>query len=157
MQNLNTSVASSPFFHIYIAAQVKANETGFLSKDITVSDLISHRGDIHHIFPRNYLKSNGLKRGQYNQIGNYVYMQSEINIKIGNKAPNIYFNEIKEQCNGAATKYGAINDLEQLHDNFRANCIPESVYDMDINNYDEFLLQRRELMALKIKDYYNSL
>jgi len=53
---LDTSVASSPLFGVFLATQVKANDKGFLSRDITVSDLITHKGDIHHLFPKNYLK-----------------------------------------------------------------------------------------------------
>jgi uncharacterized protein with ParB-like and HNH nuclease domain len=40
---------------------------------------------------RDYLKKNGLDRSKYNQIANYVYIQSEINIKIGNRPPKAYF------------------------------------------------------------------
>jgi len=157
IQNLESPVSSSPYFNVFLASQVKSNDKGFLSRDITVTDLILHRGDIHHIFPRQYLKSNGLKRGEYNQIANYVYMQSEINIKIGSKAPNIYFEELREQCNGIDLKYGGINDISLLNENLKMNCIPESIFDMDIDNYDEFLIQRRKLMANKIKNYYESL
>ena len=39
--------------------------------------MIEHRGDIHHIFPRQYLKENGFSRSQYNQVANYVYVQQE--------------------------------------------------------------------------------
>ncbi|MCF6148966.1 MAG: DUF262 domain-containing protein [Candidatus Kuenenia sp.] len=157
VQNLNTSVASSPYFNVYLAAQVKQDDKGFLSKDITVKDLITHMGDIHHIFPRDYLKKNGLKRGQYNQIANYVYMQSEINIKIGNKAPVAYFNELKEQCENNILKYGGIKDIQMLEDNLMMNCIPAFITTMNIDNYEEFLHQRRSLMARKIRDYYCSL
>jgi len=73
---------------------------GFLSKDITVKNLIELMGDVHHIFPKEYLKKLGHKRSSYNQIANYVYMQSEINIKIGYKSPRVYLNEILEQVNG---------------------------------------------------------
>ena len=61
-RSLDTSVASSPYFHIYLASQVKANDKGFLSKDVLVSDLILLRGDIHHLFPKDYLKRNGFER-----------------------------------------------------------------------------------------------
>ncbi|MCL6592101.1 MAG: DUF262 domain-containing protein [Firmicutes bacterium] len=155
--NLDTSVSSSPYFNVFLAAQVKANDKGFLSKDITVNDLISHKGDIHHIFPKDYLKKNGLTRGQYNQIANYVYMQSEINIKIGNVAPKAYFAELTKQCNGGGLKYGGIDNMEMLKDNLRMNCIPESIFEMDINDYEEFLKKRRVLMAKKIREYYFSL
>lgn len=157
VQRLDTSVASSPFFNVYLASQVKNNDRGFLSKEISVNNLILHRGDIHHIFPRNYLKKAGLTRSKYNQIANYVYMQQEVNIKVGNKAPNIYFEEVKGQCEGGALKYGAISDRNDLKNNLDENCIPESIFEMTIDNYQDFLNQRRRLMAKKIKEYYYSL
>ncbi len=52
--------------------------------------MIDIKGDVHHIFPREYLKSHGMQRGEYNQVANYVYTQTEINIAIGKKAPNEY-------------------------------------------------------------------
>jgi len=42
------------------------------------------------------------------QIANYVYTQSEVNIKIGNKPTKQYLAEIKDQCNGGELKYGGI-------------------------------------------------
>lgn len=157
VQSLNSSVTSSPYFHVYLACQVKANDKGFLSKEISIGDLITYRGDIHHIFPKNYLKKNGLSRGRYNQIANYVYMQQEVNIQVGDKAPDVYFEEMLNQCNNQELKYGAIDSLPELHQNLKSNCIPESVFNMNIEHYDTFLLKRRELMAVKMKDYYYSL
>jgi hypothetical protein len=136
---------------------VKANEKGFLSNDITVSDLITYKGDIHHVFPRNYLKKNDLSRGQYNQIANYVYMQQEINIKVGSKAPNVYFSELLEQCKSGVAKYGGITAEQELKENLKANCIPESIFDMTVEHYSDFLEERRKLMAEKMKKYYFSL
>ncbi|GAH64046.1 unnamed protein product, partial [marine sediment metagenome] len=141
-------------FNVYLAAQVKANDKGFLSKDITVKDLISHKGDVHHIFPCGYLKKHGMMQRQYNQIANYVYMQSETNIQIRDKAPSVYFNEVRKQAEGKELKYGGIDDFRTLRKNFRQNCIPETVFSMEIDSYEEFLMQRRKLMAQKIKKYY---
>jgi hypothetical protein len=157
VQRLDTSVASSPFFNVFLASQVKDNDRGFLSKEISVNNLIMHRGDIHHIFPKNYLKKAGLTRSKYNQIANYVYMQQEVNIKVGNKAPETYFSEVLEQCHSGELKYGAIANKEELSKNLEENCIPESVFTMTIENYQEFLMERRKLMAKKIKSYYYSL
>lgn len=157
VQHLDTSVASSPYFNVFLAAQVKNNDRGFLSKDIKISELITHRGDIHHIFPREYLKSKGLGRSKYNQIANYVYMQTEINIKVGKKSPDVYFKEIQEQVENGSTKYGGIKDTKDLRHNLRSNCIPLKIFDMDIDSYEEFLNQRRKLMAEKIQTYYQSL
>lgn len=156
-QELNTSSSISPYFRVFQAAQVKMNDKGFLSKDITVRDLILNKCDVHHIFPRNYLKGMGLSRGRYNQIANYAIAQSEINIAIGAKEPAVYFRELVEQCRGGKAKYGGITDLEELKINLRMNSIPEAMLNGDVGDYDAFLEQRRRLMAAKIKLYFQTL
>ncbi|ORC37388.1 hypothetical protein B4O97_04135 [Marispirochaeta aestuarii] len=156
-QQMNTSVASSPYFKVYLAAQVKMNDKGFLSRDITVRDLIAHRGDVHHLFPKNYLKKRGLNRARYNQIANYVMMQSEINIAIKDRAPSEYFSELVERVSSGTAAYGAITDPAEMEENFRMHCIPDGMKDKDIEHYDDFLEERRMLMAKKIKKYFLSL
>lgn len=157
VQQMETSGTGNPHFWVFVAAQIRANDKGFLSKSITVRELVSHLGDIHHIFPRDLLKKAGLPRSQYNQIANYAYTQEEINIKIGNKAPSLYFADIQRQCNGGPVKYGAIVDEETLRANLTANCIPEAIFVMDATGYSEFLQMRRQLMAAKIRGYYEGL
>ncbi len=156
-QSLDTSVASSPFFHVFLASQVKANDKGFLSKDVLISDLISLRGDIHHLFPKDYLKKNGLDRSKYNQIANYVYMQSEINIKVGNKPPKEYFEVVKTQILSGNQQVSGLSNLQQLLENLKMNCVPIEIQKMSIDDYNDFLILRRKLMATKIKEYYHSL
>ena len=36
-------------------------------------------------------------------------------------------------------------------------CIPENIFDLDVERYEEFLGERRQRMAKKIKEYYFSL
>ncbi|RMG82620.1 MAG: hypothetical protein D6707_02600, partial [Bacteroidetes bacterium] len=96
-------------------------------------------------------------RGQYNQIANYVMTQSEINIAIGAKPPAQYMSEVLNQCNGGGLKYGGITEKEELYRNLKMNCIPEDIFEMDINNYNEFLDKRRKLMSDKIKTYFEKL
>jgi hypothetical protein len=157
VQQLETSGTSSPYFWVFVAAQIRANDKGLLSKDITVRELVSHLGDIHHIFPRDLLKKAGLSRSQYNQIANYAYTQEEINIKIGNKSPSIYFADIQAQCNGGPVKYGAILDMDTLRTNLADNCLPEPIFGMDESRFEDFLKARRQLMATKIRGYYEVL
>lgn len=156
-QRLDTSVASSPHFHVFLASQAKANDKGFLSSDILVSDLISLKGDIHHLFPKDYLKKNGFPQAQYNQIANYAYMQSEINIKVGNKPPKEYFALVRSQMQTNNQLLSGISSEEKLLSNLKANCIPTEIEEMDFNQYSTFLELRRKLMAEKIKNYYFSL
>ena len=158
VQRLDTSVASSPYFHVFLMAQVKAGARGFLSEQITVQSLIEQRGDIHHIFPKKYLRKNGVNnRKDYNQIANYVYTQSEINIKIKADAPCEYMALMKAQISGDGLHYGGITDEDDLKRNLAENCVPEEFMDMDIRGYTEFLEKRRSLMARFMRAYYEEL
>jgi hypothetical protein len=156
-QEMDTSSAASPYFLVYQAAQVKLGDLGFLSRDITVRDLLLNRSDVHHVYPRNHLKSKGLSRGRYNQIANFVLAQSEINIAIGDKSPELYFKELADQCSGGKKKYGGITGEAELWANLRTSCLPESLLDGVIPDYDDFLHERRKLMAQKIKTYFERL
>jgi hypothetical protein len=154
---LDTSSVNSPFFHAYQAAQVKQGDKGFLSRDITVLDLLMNRSDVHHVYPKEHLKEKGFTKGRYNQIANFVLAQSEINIAIGRKAPEKYFHELAEQCNGGKKKYGGITKLSELRSNLDMHCLPDSLLEGDVPEYDDFLAQRRELMARKIRAWFEAL
>lgn len=156
-RNLETSSASSPYFLAYQAAQVKLGDKGFLSRDITALDLILNRCDVHHLYPRNHLKGQGLTKAKYNQIANFVLTQTEINIAIGDKAPETYFAELAAQCADGEQKYGGIDDLDELRANLKANCVPERLLDGEIPAFDDYLEERRKLMAAKIREYFGKL
>ena len=157
VQGLDTSVTTSPYWHVFRAAQVKLNDKGFLSRDITIRELIEHQSDRHHIFPKHILKKQGMTRGKYNQLANYAITQTEINISISNKPPSRYFQEVIAQCNGGDPAYGNITDIDELKTNFRMNCIPDGITTMTVDDYEQFLDKRRRLMAQKIKHYFEQL
>lgn len=158
VNRMDTSVRSSPIFKVFLMAQVKMNDRGFLSEQIDVKSLIEQRGDIHHIFPKKYLQNCGINSpSRYNQIANYVYTQTEINIRIKDQAPKEYMADVRKQCEGGDMQYGGIQSMEKLKENLAANCIPEEIFDMDYNDYDTFLKLRRKLMAQKIRAYYETL
>lgn len=158
VEYFNTSVVSSPYWKTFLMAQIKLGDRGFLSKDITVRTLIENRGDIHHIFPKNYLQKNGHdNRGEYNQIANFAMLQTEINIQISDRAPVDYMKSIEKQCAGEENKFGAINNPEDLRKNIAENCIPLGFKNMTESDYKDFLLARRKLMAKKIHTYFDSL
>lgn len=158
VEYFNTSVVSSPYWKTFLMAQIKLGDRGFLSKDITVRTLIENRGDIHHIFPKNYLQKNGHdNRGEYNQIANFAMLQTEINIQISDRAPVDYMKSIEKQCTGEENKFGAINNPEDLRKNMAENCIPLGFENMTEPDYKDFLLARRKLMAKKVRTYFDSL
>ncbi|MDD2999746.1 MAG: hypothetical protein PHV05_11845, partial [Candidatus Riflebacteria bacterium] len=156
-QKLVAAVSNTPVLNTFWAAQAKLNDKGFLSRDITVKEMIEHRGDIHHIFPKQYLKEHGLNRSHYNQVANYVYVQQEINIKVGKKSPAEYIGQLRRQCQTGELRYGGIDSLEDFEKNLEINCIPPNIHELTIEHYNDFLETRRKLMAQKIQHYYQSL
>ncbi len=136
---------------------MKLNDHGFLSRDITIKDLIEVKSDEHHLFPQAFLKEHGLTRGQYNQIANLAITQSEINIAIGKKAPAVYFKEVIQQCQTGTKKYGNLETLTELAANREQNCIPDGMEASTITDYGDFLAKRRQLMAKKMKTYFEGL
>lgn len=156
-QNLAYTSTANPTYLVYLAAQVHNNDMSLLSNNISVRYLIEIAGDVHHIFPKEYLKSNDFSKNLYNQNGNYAYLDTQVNKSIGKKAPCEYFADALKQCQTKEIVCGSITDLEQLKENLAANCIPFSVCEMDHTKYEDFLAARRSLMAEKIKNYYYSL
>lgn len=61
------------------------------------------------------------------------------------------------QSETGAAKYGGIINHDGVVENFRKNAVPVELLDGDLEDYDEFLVVRRTLMAKKIRDYYFSL
>lgn len=158
VQNLDTSAINSPYFNVFTASQIRATNKSLFTSGMKVEDLVQVMGDIHHIFPRAYLKKNGIKeRSKYNQIANYTYLDTQTNISIGEAAPCDYFRKVVEQCRTGKLEIGDICDEDVLRENLKENCIPCDIEKMDVSTYDEFLLNRRVLMAQKIKKYYESL
>lgn len=158
VQNLTTSNGNHPAFKTFLAAQARDNVRGFLSSRITVRSMLEHRGDVHHIFPREYLKKEfSLKRSEYNQVANYVYTQQEINIAIGKQSPEVYVTELREQCQNGRTIYGGITDMRDMQANLDENAVPHAFLDGDLFIYQDFLAERRKTIAAKLKSYYFSL
>jgi len=155
-QALETTSTTSPYFNVFRAAQVYFNEHSLLS-DAPVRGLIEG-GDVHHIFPKNFLKNNGRSRIAYNQVANYTYLETAINIRIKDAAPNEYFAKAFAQCETKQPEIGLITDIETLRENLATNCVPENVAEMTAEEYEiVFLPARRRMMAAKIRRYYEAL
>lgn len=156
-QDLRQASTVNPVYQVYLAAQVVMRDFALLSKNMSVADLICGAGDVHHIFPKAYLIANRFTKTQYNQNANLAYLDNLVNKSIGKRSPKEYFSAALAQCDGGALTTGSITDVEQLRNNLKANCIPNGVFDWDFSNYEEFLAERRLLMAEKIRKYYESL
>ena len=159
VQRLETPNSSSPALSAYFAAQIVNGDKGLFSSTSSVRDLFG-ASDIHHIFPKNYLQSTNVLnvRSIYNQVANYTFLDTPVNIKIGNKAPNVYFKEAFDSASKSGMVFGLPMTVDELKKNMAMNCIPLEIVNWDYNQYiQDFLPQRRKLMAAKIKAYYQSL
>lgn len=156
VQMLETSSNTHPSFTVYVAAQVFFNDKSLLSST-PVAHLIDN-GDVHHIFPKEYLKKAGVARSLYNQVANYTYLETPVNISIGKAAPNDYFGRAVRQCQDGRIEVGTICDAAELAENLQTNCIPADVVNWSVDDYEsKFLPARRKMMAEKIRKYYEAL
>lgn len=97
----------------------------------------------HHLFPKAYLKSLELTDTKINQMANYAFIDWKDNMEILDKNPLIYYPIV---CKGRS--------VEQIRKMEEENALPFGWENMQ---YDEFLIERRKLMASKIKAAFNIL
>lgn len=157
VSSLETSSINNNAFNVYLAAQCYYNVPAFLAKSMTISSLITQRGDIHHLFPKQYLANQKLSPKEYNQVANFVYLEQAANIKIGASAPKDYMLKINQHIANDQPAITTIDSHSLLIANLESNDIPQLLNDGDWTNYEEFLRRRKQLMAKKIKTYYEQL
>lgn len=158
LQQLVSPSKRSPAFQIYLAARVSKGGRGFLSKSVSVAQMIEGHGDMHHIVPKNYLIKNGFpKQGDYNQVANFALTETPINIAIKDHPPQVYMGWIADQISSGQLKIGEITDHNALVSNLAENAIPEFIHNVTADNYQNFLKARRKLMGKMIREYYEAL
>ena len=97
----------------------------------------------HHLFPKAYLKTLGYTDAKINQMANYAFIDWKDNMQILDEAPSIYYPAV---CEGRSSE-------EILHME-EENALPHGWENMP---YEEFLIERRKLMAAKIRQVYEIL
>lgn len=158
VQNLETSSISSPYLCIFWAASCREGSDSLFNEGSKFSNLIVTMGDVHHIFPKQYLIDNGIKdKAKYNQVANFTYLDTPTNIAVGKDEPCKYFSKVFEQVKTGDFKIGNLKSEDAIKKNLADNCIPLEITNWTHKDYDKFLEQRRKLMAQKIRDYYEKL
>lgn len=141
LQRQTTQTSS---WRIFQMAQVYAGDRAWLAKDTRAETVMEEEGNIHHIFPRAYLRANHFSKAEINQIANYVWLTRPRNMDVGDQAPKDYLHdELTSQF------FNKQNNAE--------NAITADLQDYDFHDYYHFLKQRRQLMADKIHHYYDQL
>jgi len=94
----------------------------------------------HHLFPKAYLKSLDYKDSMINQMANYAFIDWKDNMEILDESPAIYYPII---CEGKTEE-----DIIKMEED---NALPHGWQNMQ---YEEFLIERRKLMAKRIKEAF---
>jgi hypothetical protein len=97
----------------------------------------------HHLFPKAYLKSQGYTDAKINQMANYAFIDWKDNMEILDAAPSVYYPIV---CAGMST--------DQIRSMEEENALPHGWENM---NYEDFLVERRKLMSVKIKTAFETL
>ena len=141
LQRQTTQTSS---WRIFQMSQVYSGDRAWLAKDTRAETVMEEEENIHHIFPRAYLRANNFSKAEINQIANYVWLTRPRNLNIGDRAPKDYLHD---------------SQISQFlnEQNNAENAIPADLPNYDFHNYHHFLEQRRQLMAEKIHHYYDEL
>jgi len=145
---LATSSARSPSMFAYFAS-LTILDAKVLFSEQKVSEMLDistkePRSPIerHHLFPRNFLNSTGFKlTAQKNQIANYALVEWGDNAKIKDDAPSDYFPKFKERFSD--------KELERM---YYWHALPDNWENLE---YEVFLRERREMIAVVVKDAYS--
>lgn len=97
----------------------------------------------HHLFPKAHMKAQGYTDAKINQMANYAFIDWKDNMDILDDAPSVYYPIV---CEGRS-------DEEILHME-EENALPHGWENMP---YEDFLVERRKLMAAKIKQAFDLL
>ena len=131
----------------YILSKTQGAIDWFNGMPLTGRETGSYSINSHHIFPSSVLYKNGydpdnhLHRKIVNEIANRAFLTGDTNRSLSNKPPQEYLPIIEENYPGALTK----------------QFIPMQPELWKTERYADFLEARRNLISLKINEYFNGL
>ena len=96
---------------------------------------------IHHIFPKSLLYKHGYKKAEVNAIANFTFLTQETNLQVSNRNPAEYIPEHENKYLGAVASHW----------------IPMEPKLWQVENYMDFLVARRQLLAEAANGFLDSL
>lgn len=111
-------------------------------RDLTETDWEENKLDIHHLFPKDWCKKNGISSKSYNSILNKTSISYKANRMIGGKAPSQYLEQLQTHTSVQMA------DLE-MDNILLSHCIEPITLRCD--DYNEFLRERAEIIIEKIE------
>jgi hypothetical protein len=131
-------------FYPFLYLLTRVNHAKDWGSGIELSNALLGRNsslEIHHIFPKNVLYKHGYTKALVNSLGNYTFLTKDTNVKISDKEPSVYISEYLKLNPGAV----------------ESHWIPTNNNLLLIENYEQFLSERRKLLAESANKYLDSL
>ncbi len=97
---------------------------------------IQYKLQFHHIFPQSLFKNRKEDKQKINDICNLAFIGGSTNIKINNKLPSVYLPTIDK-------------------DVLASQQIPADADLWEMDKYDEFLAERREMVVARLNEFLN--
>jgi len=148
LKNLEGAPVTSPLFNMAFVVAKSKGAVDWFNGIRLHSGLVgkAYKLNKHHIFPKGLLRERGYykdreSRKMVNEIANRAFLTERVNKEISSKEPSIYFETVLR-------KYP--NALEQQF-------IPNNKELWKIENFDDFLRKRREIIANEINRFMESL
>jgi hypothetical protein len=113
------------------------------SGDELTNHLLGHmqRLEIHHVFPKALLYKHGFGKRQVNAIANFTFLTKETNLEISDADPSVYLPKYESQNPGVIASHWMPTDPELWK----------------VENYPDFLAERRKLLAAAANSFLDSL
>lgn len=134
-----THSKNSPAFKIFYLIMKKRLGERETSK--MVMSLLNKKED-HHLFPKKLLKKQKLDERLINDIANLTFISKKSNLNISDKDPQIYFQNLWD------------TEGETFFDR---HLIPKDKNLWKIENYEQFIKKRRELIVEELKLFMDNL
>lgn len=134
--------ANSPLFSlVFLALRAQGAKDWHTGLGLS----LTHQGkyhyiQYHHIFPKSLLKGK-YDQKEINEIANMAFITGRTNRKLSNKEPTKYFSDIVKE-----------RGLDALN----SQCIPMSEDLNRIDNFRDFLKERRKLLAQAVNKFVDS-
>lgn len=137
-----SSMGSRFYPLLYLLTRVHAAQdflSGVPLKDNMLGRLNSLQ--VHHIFPKARLYEHGYSRVEVNAVANFCFLTQDTNLKIGAKLPSRYMAEI----------------ADRMPEALASQWIPMDRSLWRLENYSEFLAERRRLLAKAANGFFRTL
>jgi len=128
-QHFNVSTVHTRTFVLLLAQNLPLSFVSGSTIDLSEVLQAYNRNEFHHLYPRSYLRGQGVETVDMNKLANFVFMSRQDNNALGGVAPSVYRARMDEKA------------LPKILE--RALC-PASLFDDD---YDGFVVNRAQTLA----------